>query len=260
MAPEQSEGRPAGEQADLYSLALVLYEALPASTPSAAPTRPRPPAGSAARSSRWRSRRPDLPSPLTAAIDGALSTSPHGRCGLGSCAAALQDAHRSAASRRPAGPAGERAAVELPAAATPAAARGRRAPPTPSGPPPAEPWPAPEPADLRELRPGGRARGSDPRGAAPEAGIGGPDRCCAAGRRSPAAPGSRWCCSSRRAPGADAAQRLRAQRSGPLRAAVVRPGPGAGRGRAGRRLPGRRGPGLAPRRSGLFGALSDTGG
>jgi eukaryotic-like serine/threonine-protein kinase len=89
MAPEQSEGRPAGEQADLYSLALVLYEALCGVNP----VRGANPAETARRIGRpvqpLASRRPDLPSPLTAAIDRALSTAPDARGGLGELCGAL---------------------------------------------------------------------------------------------------------------------------------------------------------------------------
>ena len=54
MAPEQSDGGQVGEAADLYSLALVLYEALSGINPVRG--RPPPPpwcGGSAAASSRW---------------------------------------------------------------------------------------------------------------------------------------------------------------------------------------------------------------
>ena len=102
MAPEQSEGRPAGEQADLYSLALVLYEALSGVNP----VRGANPAETARRIGRpvqpLASRRPDLPTPLAAAIDRALSTPPHTRGGLGELCEALQTpegASRQAGSR-----------------------------------------------------------------------------------------------------------------------------------------------------------------
>ena len=54
MAPEQSEGREAGEAADLYSLALVLYEALCGVNPVRGRRRRRPCGASAARSRRSR--------------------------------------------------------------------------------------------------------------------------------------------------------------------------------------------------------------
>ena len=76
MAPEQSEGREVGVEADLYSLALVIYEALcgvnpvRGSTPAATVRRigrPLPPL--------QRERR-DLPAPLTRALDRALAPAP----------------------------------------------------------------------------------------------------------------------------------------------------------------------------------------
>jgi hypothetical protein len=79
MAPEQSEGHEAGEQADLYSLALVLYEALSGVNPvrgstTAATARrigqPLPPLERA---------RGDLPRSLTRALDIALAPHPTDR-------------------------------------------------------------------------------------------------------------------------------------------------------------------------------------
>jgi len=76
MAPEQSEGREVGEEADLYALALVLYEALAGVNPVRGPT----PAATARRIGRpltplARHRR-DLPRELTQALDTALAVSP----------------------------------------------------------------------------------------------------------------------------------------------------------------------------------------
>lgn len=92
MAPEQSEGREVGEQADLYSLALVLYEAFsglhpvrgatPAATARRIGTRLEPLA---------RHRR-DLPRELTGAIDCALAASPRERGELADLRPALEDA------------------------------------------------------------------------------------------------------------------------------------------------------------------------
>jgi len=76
MAPEQSEGREVGVAADLYSLALVIYEALSGVNPVRGATpaatvrrigRPLPPLARARR---------DLPSPLTRALDRALAGAP----------------------------------------------------------------------------------------------------------------------------------------------------------------------------------------
>jgi serine/threonine protein kinase len=79
MAPEQSEGREAGEAADLYSLALVLYEALCGVNPVRGST----PAATARRIgcqlAPLERRRGDLPRTLTRALDEALSPSPTNR-------------------------------------------------------------------------------------------------------------------------------------------------------------------------------------
>jgi serine/threonine protein kinase len=74
MAPEQAEGRGAGPEADVYALALTLYECWggvnpnlrsnPAATARAIGGRARP----------LRRVRPDLPRELTATIDAALQT------------------------------------------------------------------------------------------------------------------------------------------------------------------------------------------
>ena len=78
MAPEQADGRDAGPEADLYSLALVLYEALTGVNPQAQSTR---------RSRRTfvpplRRQRRDLDRHLAAGIDRALQPRPHERGSL----------------------------------------------------------------------------------------------------------------------------------------------------------------------------------
>lgn len=79
MAPEQADGGEVAEEADLYSLALVLYEALSGvnpvrgSTPAATARRIGNPIESLAR------RRRDLPRALTHAVDTALSPAPADR-------------------------------------------------------------------------------------------------------------------------------------------------------------------------------------
>jgi serine/threonine-protein kinase len=82
MSPEQAEGRAAGPEADVYSLALMLYEcwsgehptrrATPAATARAIGGRQRP----------LRRLRPDLPPELTAAVDACLQTRPDRRPAL----------------------------------------------------------------------------------------------------------------------------------------------------------------------------------
>ena len=80
MAPEQSEGREVGEPADLYSLALVLYEGLTRRQPGARTPRPPPPPGaSGVRCRRWPARRRDLPRTLASALDRALAVDPDRR-------------------------------------------------------------------------------------------------------------------------------------------------------------------------------------
>jgi hypothetical protein len=79
MAPEQSEGREVGAEADLYSLALVIYEALSGTNPVRGAT----PAATVRRIGRRvtpleRERR-DLSPALTRALDRALAPSPRDR-------------------------------------------------------------------------------------------------------------------------------------------------------------------------------------
>jgi hypothetical protein len=92
MAPEQSEGYEAGPPADLYSLALVLYEALSGVNP----VRGRTPAATARRIGvpiePLERRRRDLPRDLTRALDVALDPHPENRGTLGDLHDTLTDA------------------------------------------------------------------------------------------------------------------------------------------------------------------------
>jgi len=91
MAPEQAEGRAAGPEADVYSLALTLYEcwggenphrrATPAATARAIGGRARP----------LRRLRPDLPRELGETIDAALSRRPGRRPSLEELGSAIED-------------------------------------------------------------------------------------------------------------------------------------------------------------------------
>jgi tRNA A-37 threonylcarbamoyl transferase component Bud32 len=74
MAPEQAAGLEAGEPADLYSLALVLYEALSGVNPLRGSIRPGsdPRRRPAVRLPPLRRQRRDLPAPMADAIDRAL--------------------------------------------------------------------------------------------------------------------------------------------------------------------------------------------
>ncbi len=90
MAPEQAEGRAAGPEADVYSLALMLYEcwsgehptrrSTPAATVRAIGSRQRP----------LRRLRPDLPRELSDAIDACLQTRPDRRPSLEELGAAIE--------------------------------------------------------------------------------------------------------------------------------------------------------------------------
>ncbi len=92
MAPEQSEGGAVGVEADLYALALVLYEALSGVNPVRGAT----PAATARRIGRplaelSRARR-DLPRALTDALDGALAPVAEDRGSLEHLQLVLEDA------------------------------------------------------------------------------------------------------------------------------------------------------------------------
>jgi hypothetical protein len=100
MAPEQSEGHEAGPPADLYSLALVLYEALSGVNP----VRGRTPAATARRIGApvapLERRRRDLPRELTRAIDEALRVDPQRRGSLADLHDALAHALERGLRRR----------------------------------------------------------------------------------------------------------------------------------------------------------------
>jgi eukaryotic-like serine/threonine-protein kinase len=90
MAPEQSEGEEVGAEADLYALALVLYEAFSGVNPVRGAT----PAATARRiGSRLESlhrHRRDLPRALTDALQRALAPAPQDRGSLAELTAALR--------------------------------------------------------------------------------------------------------------------------------------------------------------------------
>jgi eukaryotic-like serine/threonine-protein kinase len=91
MSPEQAEGREAGPEADVYSLALTLYEcwsgenpnrrATPAATARAIGGRPR----------SLRKLRPDLPRELSEQLDACLSSRPTRRPSLEELGTAIED-------------------------------------------------------------------------------------------------------------------------------------------------------------------------
>src|SRR4051794_22941412 len=89
MAPEQAAGRRVDERTDLYSLAIVLYEALAGTNP----VRGHSPAETARRVGSslpaLRRQRRDLPAELCLALDRALAPDPDDRGTLGDLADAL---------------------------------------------------------------------------------------------------------------------------------------------------------------------------
>lgn len=91
MAPEQAEGRAAGPEADVYSLALMLYECWSGENPH----RRSSPAATAraigARTRPLRRLRPDLPRELTAEIDACLVPRPSHRPSLEQLGTAIED-------------------------------------------------------------------------------------------------------------------------------------------------------------------------
>ena len=93
MAPEQADGRDAGPAADLYSLALTLYEGFAGTNPlrgeTVAATARR--VGAPMPLARA-TLRPDLPPALCAAIDRALARGPAARGTLAQLQAALDHA------------------------------------------------------------------------------------------------------------------------------------------------------------------------
>ena len=89
MAPEQAQGLPAGEAADLFSLALVLYEGLSGVNPLPAGIGTGTPRRAAMHLAPLRRQRRDLPRELGRAIDLALRPRPGERGTLAELRAAL---------------------------------------------------------------------------------------------------------------------------------------------------------------------------
>jgi eukaryotic-like serine/threonine-protein kinase len=92
MAPEQAEGRQAGPEADVYSLALTLYECWSGDHPyrRAAPAATARAIGGRVRA--LRRLRPDLPRELTAQIDACLSPRPNHRPSLEELGTTIEEA------------------------------------------------------------------------------------------------------------------------------------------------------------------------
>ena len=76
MSPEQAEGRLAGPESDVYSLALTMYECWSGANPVAGRTPAETARRIGAQLEPLRLHRPDLPPALTEAIDGCLDPDP----------------------------------------------------------------------------------------------------------------------------------------------------------------------------------------
>jgi hypothetical protein len=92
MAPEQAATGEAREEADLYSLALVLYEAFSGVNPVRGPTAAATARRLGTRLPPLTARRPDLPRVITRAIDAAVDPRPHRRRSVGELAESLDEA------------------------------------------------------------------------------------------------------------------------------------------------------------------------
>jgi serine/threonine protein kinase len=91
MAPEQAEGRPAGPEADVYSLALTLYECWGGENPHRRATPAATARAIGARARRLRRLRPDLPRELTDTVDACLAPRPNHRPSLEELGTAIED-------------------------------------------------------------------------------------------------------------------------------------------------------------------------
>jgi eukaryotic-like serine/threonine-protein kinase len=90
MSPEQAEGRTAGPEADVYSLALMLYEAWSGENPNRRGTPAATARAIGARLRSLRRLRPDLPRGLTDTVDACLQNRPDRRPPLGELGEAIE--------------------------------------------------------------------------------------------------------------------------------------------------------------------------
>jgi serine/threonine protein kinase len=91
MSPEQAEGREAGPEADVYSLALTLYECWSGENPRLRGNPAATARAIGARTRQLRKLRPDLPRELTESIDVCLASRPSRRLGLEELGTAIED-------------------------------------------------------------------------------------------------------------------------------------------------------------------------
>jgi eukaryotic-like serine/threonine-protein kinase len=91
MAPEQAEGRTAGPEADVYSLALMMFECWSGENPNRRPTPAATVRAIGDRLRPLRRLRPDLPRELTETIDACLACRPNHRPSLEELGTAIED-------------------------------------------------------------------------------------------------------------------------------------------------------------------------
>jgi serine/threonine protein kinase len=92
MAPEQAEGRAVGPEADVYSLALMLFECWSGENPNRRATPAATARAIGARFRPLRRLRPDLPRELSETIDACLEPRPTRRPSLEELGTAIEDA------------------------------------------------------------------------------------------------------------------------------------------------------------------------
>jgi eukaryotic-like serine/threonine-protein kinase len=103
MSPEQAEGRPAGPEADVYSLALTLYECWSGENPHRRATPAATARAIGGKARRLRRLRPDLPRELTETIDACLSPRPNHRPSLEQLGTTIEDCLAALPDHLPAG-------------------------------------------------------------------------------------------------------------------------------------------------------------
>jgi serine/threonine protein kinase len=91
MSPEQAEGHTAGPEADVYSLALMLYECWSGENPARRPTPAATARAIGGRLRPLRRLRPDLPRELCETIDACLQTRPARRPSLDELGETIED-------------------------------------------------------------------------------------------------------------------------------------------------------------------------
>jgi serine/threonine protein kinase len=91
MSPEQAEGREAGTESDVYSLALMLYECWAGENPNRRTTPAATARAIGGRPTAMRRMRPDLPRELTGTIDECLHPRPAHRPDLEQLGGAIED-------------------------------------------------------------------------------------------------------------------------------------------------------------------------